>query len=121
MRRILSVVSGCQELFFFKIHDAIMGQDPFILKEDVTGKKGIHLLVKLVGCLRYLAYGDAFDREDENLGMSESALQEFCKVFAPMIVKEFRPTYLNRTPSIEQRRAISEKMVAKGFPGCLAS
>jgi hypothetical protein len=43
-----------------------MGRDPFIQKQDVTGKMGVHPLVKLVACLRYIAYGDAYDR-DENI------------------------------------------------------
>lgn len=52
---------------FNVIHDRLMGKEPFVQKYDATGKLGIRPLVKLVACLRFLAYGDSYDREDENL------------------------------------------------------
>lgn len=51
---------------FNRIHDELMGLDPFVHYEDATGLMGIYPLVKLTATLRYLAYGDAFDREDED-------------------------------------------------------
>jgi hypothetical protein len=60
---------------FNRLNDALMGTHPFIHYKDATKKKGIYPLVKLVALLRFLAYGDAYDREDENLGISESALK----------------------------------------------
>jgi hypothetical protein len=59
---------------FNGIEDAVMGSDPFVQKTDVMGKQGIHLLVKLVACLHYLACGDAYDREDEILRIAQSML-----------------------------------------------
>ena len=98
-----------------------MGKDPFIHKKDATKKLGIFPLVKLVGCFRFLAYGDAFDREDENLEIGESTLRDFVKLFCKMMKQEFGKEYLNRTPTRNERRNITQVMRGKGFPGCLAS
>ena len=111
----------CPRSVFNRIHDAVMGSSIFVHRKDATGKLGIFPLVKLVGCFRYLAYGDAFDREDENLQIGESTLQDYTKVFAKMIVDAFGAEYLNRCPTLEEREAISAAMAVKGFPGCLAS
>jgi hypothetical protein len=108
-------------LLFNKIHDALMGTDPFVQKVDATGKKGIHPLVKLVACLCYIAYGDAYDREDENLQIAETTLIVFVRQFCKLILDRFGSTYLNRTPTEEERRTISNVMASKGFRGCLAS
>jgi Plant transposon protein len=104
-----------------RIYDAVMGQHPFIHYEDATKKKGIYPLVKLVACFRYLAYGDAYDQEDENLDLSGSALRNIAQQFTKLIVKEFGPMYLNRYPTVQERKNISSIMASRGFPGCLAS
>ena len=49
-------------LVFTAVHDAVMGEDPFVHKKDATGKWGVCPLVKLVACFRCIAYGDAHDR-----------------------------------------------------------
>ena len=77
--------------------------------------------MKLVGCFRHLAYGDALDREDEKLYIAESTLDGFVKAFAKLIKKEFGAQYLNRVPTLQERHAISKAMANKGFPGCLGS
>ena len=77
--------------------------------------------MKLVGCFRYLAYGDAVDREDENLQIGESTLDPIIKQFTRMVIEEFGGQYLNRCPTDSERRNISMAMAAKGFPGALAS
>lgn len=106
---------------FDSICERIEGKDPFILKEDALGKKGIWPLVKVTACLRYLAYGDAFDREDENLRIGESTLHKLTEDFCKMFVCEFGPQFLNRPPTFEERSNISHVMAEKGFPGCIAS
>jgi Plant transposon protein len=106
---------------FQRIHDALMGTDPFIHKEDATKKLGLYPLVKLVACLRHLAYGDAYDREDENLQISETALSQLTKQFCRLVVARFGQQYLNRPPTLEERKVISERMSRHGFPGCLGS
>jgi Plant transposon protein len=106
---------------FQRIHDASMGTDPFIHKEDATKKLGLYPLVKLVACLRHLAYGDAYDREDENLQISETALAQLTKQFCRLVVERFGQQYLNRPPTLEERKVISARMSRVGFPGCLGS
>jgi Plant transposon protein len=106
---------------FNRIHDALMGRDPFVHYEDATKKLGVYPLVKLVACLRHLAYGDAYDREDENLQMSESTLSQLTKQFSKLIIEEFGKQYLNRPPTLEERQVIGARMATRGFPGCLGS
>ena len=83
---------------------------------------GIFPLVKLTACFRYLAYGDAKDREDENLRVGESTLdfilvKDFCK----LLIKEFGDQYLNRHPTEQEKKAIIAENTRRGFPGMLAS
>ena len=105
---------------FNAIEDAMMGSDPFVQKTDILGKQGIHPLVKLVACLRYLACGDAYDREDENLRIAQSTLAVIVKQFCKLIIEYFGPQYLNRCPNIEERRRITEHMKGRGFPDLFA-
>jgi len=106
---------------FTRINDAVMGKDPFIRYMDATKKLGIYPLVKLVGCFRYLGYGEAYDRLDEHLQISESALSKICKKFNSLVIKEFGPQYLNRCPTKEEREVMSAIMKGKGFPGAMCS
>ena len=111
----------CPRTVWNRIHDAMMGKDPFVHYVDASKKPGIYPLVKLVACFRYLAYGDALDREDENLQIGESTLNPIVKRFTRMMVAEFGGQYLNRCPTDAERQSISRVMATKGFPGCLAS
>ena len=51
---------------FNLVYNNVIGIDPFIQKYDAKKKKGINPLVRLAACFRALAYGNSFDREDEN-------------------------------------------------------
>jgi Plant transposon protein len=106
---------------FNRIHSKLIGKDPFIHKQDFLGNFGIHPLVKLVACFRYVAYGDAFDREDENLRLSETSLKMLIPSFCKLIIQEFGAEYLNRSPTESEKAAINQVMTARGFPGCLGS
>ena len=79
----------CPRSVFNRVHDAMVGKHPFIHYMDAAKKPGIFPLVKLVGCFCYLAYGDAVDREDENLQIGESTLDPIIKDFTRMMVEEF--------------------------------
>lgn len=79
---------------FSRIHDALMGEDPFVQKRDTFGKLGIHPLVKMVACFRHLACGDACDREDENLWIAQSTLIGFVRQFSKLMIREFGPEHL---------------------------
>lgn len=105
---------------FDRVWQQLNGQGCFIQKHDALGKAGIHPLIKMVSCFRKLAYGDACDREDENLGVAESTLSQIFKEFAKSVKREF-PQYLHRSPT-EQEIARSQAIYeARGFPGCFAS
>lgn len=106
---------------FNRIHDKLMGEWPFVgpLK-DAIGRPGIYPLPRLVACFRHIAYGDAYDREDEYLQISESSVQVSTKAFVKLI-KEHFPEYLNRCPSEQEKAAISNFNASRGFPGLFAS
>ena len=57
---------------------------------------GIHPKVKLVACMKYIVYGDALDREDENLCIAAATLQPMVRAFNRLILEEFGGKYLNR-------------------------
>ena len=107
---------------FNQIHDRIMGLDPFVQKYDKFKKTpGIYPLVKLVGCFRFLAYGSAYDSFDEHLSIGEQTLKDYVRDFCQLIIQEYGDQYLNRSPTAEERAAISNVMTMKGFPGCIGS
>jgi len=106
---------------FEKIHDKLMGQWPFTgPTKNCVGTPGIHPLPRLVACFRHLAYGDAYDREDENLRMSGESVRISCQQFCKLLKQEF-PEYLNRCPSEEEKKKVIQANADRGFPGCFAS
>ena len=48
-----------------RVHQDLMGEDPFTHKMDATGKPGMFPLVKPVACFRHIACGDACDGHRE--------------------------------------------------------
>jgi Plant transposon protein len=106
---------------FNVVHDRLHGMDPFVHKRDCFGNWGIYPLVKLVACFRYLAYGDSYDREDENLRLAESTLNGIVRSFCKLMIAQFGGQYLNRCPNANERKNISEVMATRGFPGCIGS
>jgi hypothetical protein len=107
---------------FNRIAQHIIGKPPFDLRQNpVTKKNGIFPLVRLTACLRRLAYGDAADREDENLEISDSTLTDSLKAFTKLVKHEFGQFYMNRCPNEQETmRAVSINS-ARGFPGMFAS
>ena len=77
--------------------------------------------MKLTASLRYLACGDAFDGEDENMRIAGATLQSITYALCKMIIKYFGPQSLNRYLDEKERRIMSAAMADKGFPGCLGS
>lgn len=80
---------------FTRIHDKLLGKDPFMQKVDALGKEGIYPLVRMIAAIRMLSYGDSADRQDEYLQISETAAAESMKAFCKLMVQEFGPEYLN--------------------------
>jgi hypothetical protein len=57
---------------FNRIHDKLLGKDPFIPKVDALSKEGITPLVRMILAIQQLSYGEAADRGDEYLQISET-------------------------------------------------
>jgi hypothetical protein len=55
---------------FVRIYETLLGKGKFIQRSDALGKQGIHPLVRMVACLRYLAYGSSYDTTDEQIPKS---------------------------------------------------
>ena len=106
---------------FTRIWTAVEGYPPFVQRRDATGKLGIHPLCRFTACLRYLAYGDAYDREDENLYISETSLMVSVKALTKIVKQLFGSAYLNRCPTRGELEAICKHNANKGFPGLFAS
>lgn len=106
---------------FNRIKNALIRPGGFEHKFDATHKPGIYPLVRLVACLRKIAYGDADDREDEHLELSKSSLSDTMKQFCRLMISEFGEEYMNRTPTRAERDRISKINATCGFPGLLAS
>jgi hypothetical protein len=107
---------------FETIKDTIFGSGLFVQKTiQVTRKPGISPLVHLTACLQYLAYGDAYDREDKNLSILESSMESSVKQFTRLMVEKFGKQYLNRCPTAEEKKCILSINASKGFPGLFAS
>lgn len=69
---------------------------------------------------RILAYGEAYDRQDEYVRQSRSTIAECTKSLMAFIVRRFGPTYL-RNPTDAEFTVILTRNAQRGMPGCLGS
>jgi hypothetical protein len=93
---------------FMRIYDKLHGLEPFVQKSDAFTKiAGITPLVRLVAAHRMLCYGEAADRQDENLEVSESVAHEAMIAYCKLVVQE----------RVEDSRAASHHGIASIFPG----
>lgn len=106
---------------FDKMHDTLMGKEPFAQKENPTGPLGMRPLVELVACVRHVAHGDARNREDKNPRIGQSTLAAFVADFCRLITQEFGPQCLNRHPTAKEWISEPRAMESKEFPGCVLS
>jgi hypothetical protein len=109
---------------FNRIHDALVEEreEPFIQKYcSVTKKPGISPLCRLVACLRKVCYGDADDREDEYLQLSETSMNESMKAFTRIVVEKFGDEYLNRCPSQAETKRALDMMAKRHFRGAFGA
>lgn len=108
---------------FQRVFSAMDGQGEFrpVSTKNAAGKCGIHPLVRMTAVFRVLAYGDTCDREDENLQIGESTLDNALHYFCTKLVLTFGDQYLNRSPTREERKVILEHNAKRGFPGLFAS
>ena len=80
--------------------DACNGVDTFTQRLDsFTEILGIRPLVRFVGALWMIKYGDCSYRLDEHLQISQSVRNESMKAFCKVFVSDFLNGYLNRSPT----------------------
>ena len=96
---------------FNQIYNQLYGSGCFTQHYMLDGRPGINPLVRLVACFRKIAYGDADDREDENLCLSESVLHESFEQFLSLIKQHFAKDYLNRQPTSSEKEHALKKML----------
>jgi hypothetical protein len=106
---------------FHRIYNKILNKGMFQQRKDAIGKPGIHPLVRVVACMRHLAYGDSFDGTDEYLRLSESSMSDSIKAFTYLIKLNFGDEYLNRCPTQLEREKMLQLNSKRGFPGMFAS
>ena len=107
----------CPRAAFQKLCDKILGKGTFAQHQDATKKRGINPLVRLTACMRKLACGDASDREDEVLQISETVVNDCFKEFTRHVETEFGDQCLNRTPAEEEKKRCLHVNATRGFPG----
>lgn len=106
---------------FDKINNGINGRGSFKQSYNCTGKAGIHPLCRLTAVLRMIAYGDAADRQDEYMHLSETSTIDSMKEFSRLMVEVFGEQYLCRNPTPQERYRILELNKKRLFPGMFAS
>jgi len=105
---------------FTVIKDAVLGEHPFVQGIDAKNAMGIHPLVRLVACLRKLAYGTAADHNDEIFEMSEAVISKDFVHLCEIICEKFG-SYLNSAPTPAVMEQVQKVNAARGFPGMFAS
>ena len=106
---------------FLRIYEQVSGEDPFVQKQDMFGNPGISPIVRLVACLRKLAYGGPSDRDDENLEISKASIDKSYKIFCKIVKQKFSSQYLNRRPNPIELHRLQRINRGRGFPGLFAS
>lgn len=105
-----------------RIYNAVKDTSSFIRKfNPVNQKWGVHTRVKFLAALRLLVTGESGDRQDEYFQLGETTCMDYMKELCREIVEKFGPIYLNRCPTIAEKRAVLELMRKRGFPGAFAS
>jgi hypothetical protein len=106
---------------FDKIMNGVGGRGRFKQRHDCTGKAGIHPLCRITAVLRMIGYGDAADRQDEYLRISETETIDSVKEFSRHMVQVFGNEYLCRNPTQEEKARILALNEQRLFPGQFAS
>jgi hypothetical protein len=88
---------------------------------DATGRKSVPLELKILGCLRMLAKGVAFDAIAELSGMSISTMQAFYHLFWQRFVEKKRAAWIKHPRNPEEAAVVLEVYRLLGFPGACGS
>ena len=107
---------------FAEVWGKMEGKGPFKQHYDcVMNEPGIHPLVRMVACWRWLSYSDASDHSDVNFQISETSLDDSFKEFCIILLQEFGQEYLNRCPTNDEIKRTLQVNSNRGFPGLFAS
>ena len=105
-------------IVFDRLYRALACEPYFQQRVNATGQPQSSTLAKLSAALRVLAYGEASDRPDEYVRLSESTINETVRRFARFVVDKFKPVYLRKPTRADLERIMKEYEEA-GFPGCM--
>lgn len=106
---------------FLRLVEGVKAQDQYFHRRpDATGRLSISALQKCTAAMRILAYGEAADREDEYLRLSESTARLSLQHFTEAVIAKFGKQYM-RNPSVEDLEEILRINAQRGFPGMIGS
>jgi len=103
---------------FDRLYRAALCEPYFQQRVNATGEPQSSTLVKISAALRVLAYGEATDRVDEYVRLSESTVNETVHRFARFVIDKFKPVYL-RPPTRADLQRVMKAYEDAGFPGCM--
>ena len=95
--------------------------EEFSRKRDATWRPGHETWQKILVALRRLGTGRSYDDLDDSARMSGEFISKYTRIFCPSCAKLYGNEYLNRRPTAEELKKISEKYEFAGFPGCVGS
>ena len=109
-----------RHIFNAVLADLIREKPAFRQKVNRAGKVGPSPLLKVTLMFCILAYGDCFDRSNENFGVSESTAHRLFHIFTKRMVEIYENQYLCLPNQTEVNR-LMEQHAFRGFPGCIGS
>ncbi|CDF34559.1 unnamed protein product [Chondrus crispus] len=98
---------GIPSVVFNRVYSELENRANFIRKVDALGRCGVHPLQRIIGALRILRYGIAYDAVDELVGVSESTMQKTVTDFCTAIVEVFGAEYLREPTEDDLKRILA--------------
>jgi len=103
---------------FDRLYRAALCERYLQQRGNATGEPQSSTLVTLSAALRVLAYGEATDRVDEYVRLTESTVNETVHRFARFVTDRFKPVYL-RSPTGADLQRVLKACEDAGFPKCM--
>lgn len=109
-----------KELFLDIVKGVCEVDSYFEQKRDAVGAMGFSPLMKCTVAMRILAYGAAFDEQDENFRIAESTVAECFEHFCDAVLAAFEEKYVCDPTRSEVAKEL-ELNAKRGFPGLFGS
>jgi len=93
----------------------------FSEKPDAVGRQPVPLELKVLGALRMVAKGCAFDAIAELSSMGLSTMQQFFHTFWDKFVAHYKPQYIKYPRTAEEAAPVISEFKRLGFDGCVGS